>query len=79
MISLPPVLFYVLGTVLIVFGALRAYHMGWKVRNAPQDPEDAERRPGRGNRYNGRQHLRFGLVWVAMGLFLVISTFLNAR
>jgi uncharacterized membrane protein HdeD (DUF308 family) len=83
-IQLPPALFYGVGTMLIVFGALRAIYLGWQRRpaKAPEKApgeeslEDVEvARDGK----DARRHIMFGILWVAMGLFLVISTFLNSR
>lgn len=70
-----PVVMYGLGAVLVVFGAARAIHMGWRRRNLEiREGEEAPRRK-QGPRY----HLTWGLVQVAMGLFLIISTYLNTR
>lgn len=87
-IQLPPILFYAVGTVLIVFGSLRALHLGWMRRkdDGLSEPEPGEvgsferdaQRAARRTR-DARRHIVFGLVWVAMGLFLVISTLLHTR
>ena len=29
-VSIPPSLLYAIGTILVLFGGLRAYHLGWK-------------------------------------------------
>jgi hypothetical protein len=94
-ITLPPALFYGVGAVLIVFGALRAYFLGWKqtphvqrksqpLPDGPADaptPEDAAEAAAAGwSRAEGggyKRHLTFGLLWVVMGLFLVLTTFLK--
>ncbi len=110
-IQLPPALLYGVGVVLMVFGALRAYTLGWKQRpraqaraereleklagddygqppaeeavETPEAKEQGESRaagwsaaPG-GSTY--RRHLFFGVLWVLMGAFLVISTILHTR
>lgn len=77
-VSIPPVIFYALGAILIVFGALRAYMFGWKARRVPALADDldvdqaraAERRVK-----EQRRHLMMGVVWVIMGIVLVVSTF----
>jgi hypothetical protein len=92
-VQLPPFLFYAVGVMLMVFGTLRALLMGVRGRKeadaelaadraageggeAP-DPDDRERATRKAR--EARRHVVFGIVWVAMGLFLVISTFLNTR
>jgi hypothetical protein len=86
-INLPPGLFYGVGAVLVVFGALRAYFLGWKQkppRPVPGDPEKNDDEPApsgwsRGEGGGHKRHLTFGLLWFVMGIFLVISTILNSR
>ena len=68
-------------------GGLRAYHLGWKKKPAPaapgQDPEspDLDEVPvwdrNKGGGY--KRHITFGVLWVVMGLFLIISTLINSR
>jgi hypothetical protein len=86
-IVLPPALFYGVGIVLIVFGALRAIFLGWKQKREatePQPQEDPEvaGAPAGWRRSSGggyKRHLTFGLLWMAMGLFLVVSTVIKSR
>jgi uncharacterized membrane protein HdeD (DUF308 family) len=76
-VQLPPVLFYGVGIILIVFGALRAYTLGWQRRDQEpptDDPDALPRRPSQAKR-----HMMFGVLWLIMGLFLVISTIINNR
>jgi hypothetical protein len=67
-ITIPPVLFYALGALLVVFGTLRALTLG---RHRPDRELEADT-PARAQ--ERKRHLTFGVVWVAMGLFLIIST-----
>jgi hypothetical protein len=93
-VVLPPALFYGLGAMLIVFGALRAWLLGWKVKREEQDvtarasaspPDEASSEsggksleaPSRRLR-EAKRHLRYGVLWIALGLFLVISTLIKA-
>ena len=93
-VQLPPFLFYAVGVMLMVFGTLRAVLMGVRGRKEAEaelaaadraageggeapDPDDRERATRRAR--EARRHVVFGIVWVAMGLFLVISTLLNTR
>jgi hypothetical protein len=75
-ISIPPVIFYGLGAILIVFGALRAYVFGWKARRvrslaADLDADQALAEERRAKEQ--RRHLMMGVVWVVLGLVLVVS------
>ena len=69
--QLPAVLPYAVGVLLIVFGSLRAVYLGWqrKDREIVDEPEGGPRKKG------PRYHLGVGILWVAMGLFLVLSTY----
>jgi uncharacterized membrane protein HdeD (DUF308 family) len=68
---MPVVLPYVVGAMLVVFGSLRAIHLGWQRRSEPVEDEEGRRFQKKGPRY----HMMVGILWVAMGLFLVISTY----
>jgi hypothetical protein len=84
-VSIPPSLLYAIGTVLVLFGGLRAYHLGWKRKPAPaaqgQDPEsgDLDEPPAWDRDKGYKRHITFGVLWVAMGLFLIISTLISSR
>ena len=65
---IPPVLLDVVGAMLIVFGILRAVYLG---RRRPSR-ELTEDTPARAR--TRKRHVAFGIVWVVMGLFLIIST-----
>jgi hypothetical protein len=77
-LELPPVLFYGVGVILIVFGALRAHHLGWQRRTSERVDEDGNDAAPRVNP-TARRHMTFGLLWVLMGIFLVVSTYINSR
>jgi uncharacterized membrane protein len=67
-VVIPPLFFYVVGALLVIFGALRAITLGR--RNAAKElsedtPQQAKAR---------KRHLTFGIVWILMGLFLIVST-----
>lgn len=82
-IQIPPVIFYAVGAVLVVFGALRAYFLGWKQRERLFVAEPAERDPTTPDsepRTKGqKRHMMFGVLWVLMGLFLIVSTIIQVR
>ena len=70
-IVLPPIFFYAIGTLLIVFGTLRAVVLGRRRADreiVDDTPELARTR---------RRHLGWGVAWVLTGLFLVVSTALH--
>ena len=68
MITLPPLFFYAIGTMLVVFGAARAIILG---RRRP-DREMTEDTPDRAKAR--RRHLIMGVVFIVMGAFLIAST-----
>jgi uncharacterized membrane protein len=72
-VQLPASLLYALGAMLVLFGSLRAVHMGLRRREHEIQDETATRKQG------PRYHLTVGILWVAMGLFLVISTYIQSR
>lgn len=74
-VQLPPLLFYGIGALLVVFGALRAYFLGYKRRTEKPLSDEVAGRPDP----TAKRHVVFGLLWIGMGLFLAISTALNSR
>ena len=77
-INLPPIIPYAVGVALVVFGILRAKYLG-APRSLPvaEDASEpsAQAAPVRGKEQ--RRHLRMGVVWVLLGLFLVVSTYIQ--
>lgn len=67
-IVIPPLIFYLVGTVLMAAGTVRALTLGR--RNPAREIADDDPARARAR----RRHLTFGIVWIAMGLFLVAST-----
>jgi hypothetical protein len=62
--NLPPLLFLVLGGVLLAFGCVRAFVWGFKAgRRARAEGNE------RGIRV-ARRHLLAGILWIGMGVFL---------
>jgi hypothetical protein len=88
-LNLPPIIPYAVGCILILFGALRIRYLGApRVRKRSDDDENAgqassdrtvepEERLQRGPEQ--RRHIRWGIIWILLGLFLVISTFIQVR
>jgi hypothetical protein len=88
-LNLPPIIPYAVGCILILFGALRINYLGApRVRKRNDDDESAgevsgdrtvepEERLQRGPQQ--RRHIRWGSIWILLGLFLVISTFVQVR
>ncbi|HJX65239.1 MAG TPA: hypothetical protein VJ860_14955 [Polyangia bacterium] len=87
--NLPPIIPYAIGCILILFGALRIKYLGAaRARKRREDDETAgeasgdravepEERLQRGPEQ--RRHIRWGIIWVLLGLFLVVSTFIQLR
>lgn len=67
-VVIPPLVFYALGLVLLLGGASRAFMLGRRDSSREISDDDPARARTR------RRHLTFGLVWMAMGLFLIVST-----
>ena len=79
-LNVPPILPYAVGLLLVLFGGLRVKFLG-----APRTPrmteEDAETsvNPPAVRGKEQRRHQRMGVVWVLLGLFLLISTYIQSR
>ena len=79
-LNIPPIVPYVVGAMLVVFGMLRVKYLG-----APRSPRASENEatdanpaaPVRGKEQH--RHLRMGVVWVLLGLFLLVSTYVQLR
>jgi len=67
-ITLPPIFFYAIGTLLVVFGALRTAVLGRRRADRELAEETPERARAR------KRHLAMGIVWLLMGAFLIVST-----
>jgi hypothetical protein len=67
-VAIPPVIFYVLGALFLVFGTLRALVLGRRSLDREIVDDTPERAKAR------RRHLMFGIFWVVTGLFLIAST-----
>jgi hypothetical protein len=66
--SLPPIFFYVIGTLLVVIGLLRVSVLGR--RRAGRELSDDTPAAAKAR----RQHLTFGVVWTVFGIVLIIWT-----
>jgi hypothetical protein len=86
--NLPPIIPYAIGCILILFGALRVKYLGAaraRGRGADETAGEAsgdravesDERLQRGPEQ--RRHIRWGIIWILLGLFLVISTFIQVR
>ena len=65
---IPPLFFYLIGAALTIGGAVRAATLGRRDSSREVNDDSPERAKAR------RRHRTFGLIWVAMGLFLIAST-----
>lgn len=73
-VMIPPIFFYVIGAMLIVFGALRVLTLGRRRPERELTALDPDAPQTRARVHERRRHLRFGIIWVLMGLFLIVST-----
>ena len=69
----PPLFFYAFGTVLVVAGTWRALTLGRRRPEREVADDDPTRDRAR------RRHLRMGIVWVLLGVFLIGSTAARLR
>jgi hypothetical protein len=65
---IPPLFFYLFGLVLVIAGVVRAATLGRRDAKREINDDTPERAKAR------RRHFTFGLVWIAMGVFLIAST-----
>ena len=65
---IPPLFFYLVGAALTIGGAVRAVTLGRRDSAREINADTPERARAR------RRHRTFGLIWVAMGIFLIVST-----
>jgi len=70
---IPPLFFYVVGAMLVIFGAWRTAWLGRRHPSREVDTEVSETAAAAAAKAR-RRHLIFGMVWVALGLFLILST-----
>jgi hypothetical protein len=67
-ITLPPIFFYAIGTLLVVFGALRVAFLGRRRADRDVTDDTPDRAKAR------KRHQLWGVIWVVMGAFLIAST-----
>jgi len=70
---IPPLFFYVVGAMLVIFGAWRTVWLGRRHPSREVETEVSETAAAAADKAR-RRHFLFGLVWVALGLFLILST-----
>jgi hypothetical protein len=66
-ITLPPIFFYAIGTLLVVFGGMRAIILGRRRADRELSEDTPERAKVR------RRHALMGVVWVVMGGILIAT------
>lgn len=78
-LNVPPIVPYVVGAALVLFGSVRIKYLGAPRPPRPSDDDDGstEAKPVRGK--GQRRHVTMGAVWIAMGLFLLVSTYFQVR
>ena len=75
-LNIPPIIFYFVGSLLLVFGPVRAYHFGWKRRDLTSEHTPLQSGPRSAVQ---KRHLVVGVVWFVMGLVLIGSTLQTSR
>jgi len=78
--NIPPIIPYAIGAALVIFGALRVKYLGAPRAPHASEEESADSGEGSATFVRGkeqRRHLRMGVVWILLGLFLVVSTYIQ--
>jgi hypothetical protein len=72
---IPPLFFYVVGAMLVIFGVARSLWLGVRrpAREIQADDEIGAAAAATAAKAR-RRHLIFGIVWVLLGMFLILST-----
>jgi hypothetical protein len=83
-VNLPPIIPYMVGLALIVFGGLRIKFLGAPRARSERDTDlqEAAAPPSEDVIERGpeqRRHIRWGIIWILLGAFVVISTYLQAH
>jgi hypothetical protein len=74
-LDIPPIVSYVFGAILVFFGVLRVRYLAApRPPRADDDTEGATEGPPVRGKVQQR-HLRWGIIYVLLGLFLVVSTY----
>jgi hypothetical protein len=77
-LNVPPIVPYVVGATLVLFGGLRIKYLSAPREPRPSDPDPPTDLPAvRGKEQ--RRHLKMGVLWIAMGFFLLVSTYFQVR
>lgn len=63
---LPPLMFYAFGAFLMVAGALRLAILGRRRGEVTEETEAVIK--------NRKRHQRYGVIWILLGVFLIVST-----
>jgi len=67
-IVIPPIIFYVLGALFLIFGTLRALVLGRRRADREVDEDTPDKAKAR------KRHLMFGVFWILTGIFLIATT-----
>jgi hypothetical protein len=87
-LNIPPIIPYVVGAMLVLFGSLRIRYLATPRPTAlAQGGDEVDRDDGDGaspvpkpaRRKEQRRHLKMGVLWIVRGLFLLVSTYLQVR
>jgi hypothetical protein len=83
-VNLPPIIPYIIGFALIVFGGLRIKFLGAPRARCERDtdlqePSGPPREDVIERGPEQRRHIRWGIIWILLGAFVVISTYLQTR
>lgn len=78
-LNVPPLVPYVVGAILVLFGSLRIKYLAAPRAPRPSEDDDGSVDPALVRGKEQKRHLRMGGVWILLGLFLMVSTYLQVR
>lgn len=78
-LNVPPIVPYVVGAMLVLFGSLRIKYLGAPRAPRPSEHDDGSAEAPLARGKEQRRHLGMGAVWILMGLFLLVSTYFQVR
>ena len=78
-VNIPPIVPYVIGAVLILFGSVRIKYLASPRAPRPSEDDDGSNEAQLVRGKEQKRHLRWGVIYILLGLFLLASTYMQVR
>ena len=78
-VNIPPIVPYVVGAILILFGSIRIKYLSAPRAPRPSDDDNGSNEAPLVRGKEQKRHLRWGVIYILLGLFLFVSTYLQVR